>query len=74
MYKRQGYNSLVYYDTSDKQKVLYLTAINESPTNTAVVMETMKQALKVAEECGQEYMQVTYDLAIAKVALQIQCT
>ena len=48
-----------------------MTTINASPTNKSVVIETMKQALQVANECGQEFMQVTYDLAIAKVALQI---
>lgn len=32
----------------------------------------MLQSLKAADECGQKYVQVTYDLAIAKIALQIQ--
>ena len=54
------------------QRVFYMTTINASPTNESVVIETMKQALQVANECGQIFMQVTYDLAIAKVALQIQ--
>ena len=49
-----------------------MTTINASPTKKSVVIETMKQALPVANEYGQEFMQVTYDLAIAKVALQIQ--
>lgn len=64
-----GYNSLVFKDSSNVQKISYLTSINESPTNKAVVLETMKQALKAAEECEQNYMQVTHDLAIAKIAL-----
>ena len=68
------YNSLIFNDKTPTQKVSYLTTVNVSPTNTAVVMETLKQSHKVARECGETYMQVTYDLAIAKIALQIQCT
>ncbi|CAF4952709.1 unnamed protein product [Pieris macdunnoughi] len=32
----------------------------------------MKQSQQVASECNENYMEVTYDLAIAKIALQIQ--
>lgn len=32
------------------------------------------QAQKAASECDQRYIQITYDLAIAKVVLQIQFT
>ncbi|XP_011171576.3 uncharacterized protein LOC105204222 [Solenopsis invicta] len=69
-----GYNSLIFDDKSREQQVSYLTTINDSPTNNSVVVETMKQSQRVANECGEIYMQVTYDLAIAKVALQIQRT
>ncbi|XP_011858812.1 PREDICTED: uncharacterized protein LOC105556339, partial [Vollenhovia emeryi] len=69
-----GFNSLIHIDDSIKQRISYLTTINLSPTNTAVIQETMIQSLKVAEECGETYIQVSYDLAIAKVALQIQST
>ena len=69
-----GYNSLIYDDNTCMPKVSYLTTINASPKSTSVVIETLKQSQKVAEECDERYMQVTYDLAIAKVALQIQCT
>ncbi|GBP23630.1 hypothetical protein EVAR_80247_1 [Eumeta japonica] len=34
----------------------------------------MQQCMKALQELNQEYMQVTYDLAIAKIALQIQAT
>lgn len=67
-----GYNSSIQKDKSSVQKVSYLTTINSSPTNVAVVRETMIQAQKIALECGERYLEVTYDLAIAKVALQIQ--
>lgn len=32
-----GYNSLIFYDKSRKQKVSYLTTVNDSPTNNSVV-------------------------------------
>lgn len=67
-----GYNSLIRKETSLKQRISYLTTINSSPTDPAVVRETMRQSVQAADECGQRYMQVTYDLAIAKIALQIQ--
>jgi hypothetical protein len=63
---------MIYQDNSSKQKIYYLTTINESPTTVSVVLETMRQAQKLAEEFNEDYMEVTYDLAIAKVALQIQ--
>lgn len=69
-----GFNSLIFLDESIKQKISYLTTINLSPTNTAVVQETMIQSQKIAEECQELYIQVTYDLAITKIALQIQST
>nr|CAI5848989.1 unnamed protein product [Callosobruchus analis] len=69
-----GFNSLIYKDTASTRKLCYLTTINASPTNKSVVVETMKQSQQVAKECGEKYMQVTYDLAIAQIALQIQST
>jgi len=67
-----GYNSLTTTNHGSKQKIFYLTPINMSPTNTTVIYETMVKAQKIANECNQNFMSVTYDLAIAKVALQIQ--
>ncbi|KAK9892561.1 hypothetical protein WA026_020549 [Henosepilachna vigintioctopunctata] len=49
---------------------IYIRILNI--TNTAVVIETMKQSQQVASECDESYMEVTYDLAIAKTALEIQ--
>ena len=45
--------------------------IYQSPTSTAVVAETMNRAQHVAQEAGKESISVTYDLAIAKIALQL---
>ncbi|XP_032457827.1 uncharacterized protein LOC116417096 isoform X1 [Nasonia vitripennis] len=67
-----GFNSKIVVDESMKQKVSYLTPINASPTNISVVYETMRQSQRIAEELQQQYIEVTYDLAIAKVAYQIQ--
>ncbi|KAK4873797.1 hypothetical protein RN001_013157 [Aquatica leii] len=67
-----GFNSLLHEDTLSKHNICYLTAINASPTNKDIVYQTMIQSKKVALECGQKYVKVTYDLAIAKIALQIQ--
>lgn len=70
-----GYNCLITTnDNKPKQVVSYLTPINLSPTNTSVVLQTMEKSLEICDELGQSCIQVTYDLAIAKVALQIQAT
>ncbi|GFY66448.1 hypothetical protein TNIN_419541 [Trichonephila inaurata madagascariensis] len=69
-----GFNCSISCNNSLKQIVSYLTPINDSPTNKSVVLETMKQSKKICEEVKQSSIQVTYDLAIAKVALQIQAT
>ena len=42
------------------------------PTRTDVVKKTMKRSKLVAKNCNQQYVIVTYDLAIAKVAKQLQ--
>lgn len=69
-----GFNAKTIRDTSPRQNIFYLPPINQSPTSNSVVLETMKRAKQIAAECGQENICVTYDLAIAKVAFQIQCT
>jgi len=67
-----GFNSLIYEDVAPAHKILYLTPINASPTSKDVVLQTLIQGFKIAEECNETYMQITYDLAIAKTAMQIQ--
>ncbi|KAJ8685330.1 hypothetical protein QAD02_021123 [Eretmocerus hayati] len=69
-----GYESLRIEDTSPKQKVSYLKPINASPTNKAIVLKTLEMSQEIATECSMPCIQVTYDLAIYKVALRIQCT
>lgn len=69
-----GFNSLISDNDDPKQIISYLTPINSSPTNKSVVLETMKQSQQICQDLQQSSIQVTYDLAIAKVALQIQAT
>ena len=67
-----GWNSRYGPQEESMQKVWYLKQMNESPTSTSVVAETLKRSQKVAEECNKYNISVTYDLAIAKVAMQLQ--
>ena len=68
-----GWNSFYSEDDHDtREKVYYLPQINLSPTSTAVVRETLKRAQQMATECNMATIPVTYDLAIAKMALEIQ--
>ena len=68
----RGWNSLVCNDPLPQQVIGYMENINLPPTRLDVVRETMTRSQKVATECGEKYAVVTYDLAIAKPALQIQ--
>ena len=67
-----GWNSLVTATPEHKHQVWYLPQISLSPTQHCVVAETMNRSLIVAMEAGKTSIAVTYDLAIAKVAKQIQ--
>ena len=56
-----GWNSQRFQNETDsKQKVFYLSQINQSPTSVAVVAETMKRAIQIADECSKENIAVTY--------------
>lgn len=67
-----GWNSRIVKDTLPQQKICYLPQLNASPTSSAVVAETMRIAKRLADECNQTSISVTYDLAIAKQAFAIQ--
>ena len=58
-------------NTYRRIKYFYLLQIQESPTKRHVVLETMKRAQRIAEECGLNCINVTYDLNIAKDAYAI---
>ena len=67
-----GFNSQIDDSNSPQQFISYLTPINSSPTNIAIVLETMNQNKKIAEDFCQCCIQATHDLVIAKFAFQIQ--
>lgn len=69
-----GFNSMIMRDNSPQQSISYLTPINSSPTAIPVVLATMDQSLEILKELNQPYIQVKYDLAIAKIALKLQAT
>lgn len=67
-----GWNANTMPKDNKIQKIWYLPQINMSPTSNSVVIETMKRSLCISDECHRNSIAVTYDLAIAKLALQIQ--
>jgi hypothetical protein len=54
------------------QKNSYLLQLNVSPTSISTVVETLNMSKLIAEECEQKYISVTFDLAIANIALTIK--
>jgi len=69
-----GFNAWNYVDHLPKQVVLYMPNIDRSPTNNDVVAETLSITQKCAQECGQPYGVVTYDLDVGNRAIKIQVT
>lgn len=69
-----GFNSKVVHDKSVTQKVSYITPINELPTDSSVVLETIRRAQSIAKECDELYAQVSYDLGIGKIAFPLKST
>ena len=70
----RGWNSQFAVDSLPKQTVHYMENIQLPPTRLDVVKDTLIRTQQVAKECHQKEIIVTYDLAIAKPALQIQST
>ena len=67
-----GWNSKQIPNSNEIQKVWYVPQINQSPTSVAVAAETLKRAQIIVEECRKKTISVTFDLAIEKIALQLQ--
>ena len=67
-----GWNAQQQIDKKATEKIWYLPAISQSPTSTAVDKETMKRAQQFAAECGKREIALTYNLAIAKMTMEIQ--
>lgn len=66
-----GYNAKIVKDDNSVQNVEYSTQINNTPTDPAVVKETMRRSIQIANECEKQFFSVTYDLAMAHIALRI---
>ena len=69
-----GWNSLLSPSNlqSKRQNGWYLPQINLSPTSYTVVVETLNRGIQIANECSSQSLCVTYDLAIARMAMKIQ--
>ena len=67
-----GWNAIISAPVDHIHKIWYLPQINQSPTNHSVIAETLRRTLDIAAEAGKTSIAVTYDLAIAKIAMQIQ--
>lgn len=72
VYRWSGWNAQRTVDVNPMHNIAYLPNLNMSPTADAVVCKTLETALSIAEECGQKFIIVTYDLAIACKAYRIQ--
>ena len=64
-----GWNAKYSPQNKTTQKIWYLPQINQSPTSTSVVAETMRRSLRIASEGQKENIYVTCDLAVAKLAM-----
>ena len=62
-------NSHHQIDKEVTEEIWYLPAINQSPTLTAVVKETMKRAQQLIVKCGKGEIALTYVLALAELAI-----
>lgn len=51
-----------------------MSPINSPSKNKNIVLEIMKESKKIVEELNQSCFTVTFDLAIAKIAMQIQAS
>ena len=69
-----GFNASYYTDHLPKQVVHCMPNLKQPPTSMDVVVETLRITKRCASECQQKYGIVTYDLNIAKPAMQMQAT
>ena len=67
-----GFISTYTKDFLPVHRIAYMDTICRSPTDNAVVRETMIRSMNVAEEACQDFAVVTYDLAVAQKAYSIQ--
>ena len=67
-----SWNAQRYPEFTRKHVVCHMQNIRLPPTTEDIVKEPLKRSQAVVKKCGDEYAIVTYDLAAAKVARQIQ--
>ena len=67
-----GWNTQRYPEPIKKQVVCYMQNIKLPPTREDVMKEPLKRSQVVAKECGDKYAIIIYDLAVAKIARQVQ--
>ena len=60
-----GWNAKYSPENKTTQKIWYLPQINQCPTLTSVVAETMRRSLRIASESQKENISVTYNFTIA---------
>ena len=61
-----GWNSQRLTDIFPQQQEVYLPKINQSSASMSVVAETLRICKRIANESGQQYIYVPYDLATAR--------
>lgn len=69
-----GFNVQFQEDCLPQQEIMYMPNLNKPITSLSAVQETLRITQRCARECEQQYGIVTYDLAVAKPAVQIQTT
>ena len=67
-----GWNAKISEALQYIPKIGHLPQINQSPTNHSVLAETMRRSLETAAKAQKTSTAVTYDLATAKIAMQIK--
>ena len=68
-----GWNAEKHVETCPKQRVCYMKPIPlPPPTRADAIKETLNQTDSVRRSCDQEYIPYFADLAVAKIAKQIQ--
>ena len=65
-------NNIWLSSAKSTQSIFYLNQINQLPTSIGVVGETLKRAFAFANQSERDSIAVTYDLAIAKITIQLQ--
>ena len=66
-----GFNALLHTENLPEQVILYMNFFNLPITSLDVIQDTHVTTQSCAKEVGQRYGIVTYDLSVAKPAMQM---